>query len=138
MSEVEFAQSHFSSVDEKERFSCDFCAEAGEEERACYETDFSIEGFGANLFSNPRPLRLCQQCLDQLPEQGKTITCHWDTYGDTEGWYCIVEQDGDGVDDSMKAWFPVNVDHFSKEEPEALHKALEAEFPHCEIEVKEY
>ncbi|MBA2883070.1 hypothetical protein HNR65_003427 [Desulfosalsimonas propionicica] len=65
------------------------------------------------------------------------IYCHWDTQGDTVGWYCEVTENGMTVDDSMKAWFPVNVDDFTADQADALEKALVENFPGHEITIRQ-
>lgn len=47
---------------------CDFCDAAGQQEGAEYMTTFAVEGLGAYFFRTPRPLYLCDQCYDQLPD----------------------------------------------------------------------
>lgn len=64
------------------------------------------------------------------------VIAHWDDQDpQNEGWYAM-SYDADGErDDSMKIYFPVNVDDFGPDEADELHDALAEAFPGAEIEV---
>ena len=47
---------------------CDYCNIAGQLEAALYTTDIPVEGVGYVQFETPRPVRLCDQCYDNLPK----------------------------------------------------------------------
>jgi hypothetical protein len=62
------------------------------------------------------------------------VDCHWDTDGDTEGWYCqALRADGTCVEDSMKMWFPVDVDDFNEHQGDKLARALKRAYRGAEI-----
>ena len=70
---------------------------------------------------------------------GKTVATlryYWDDQpGATAGWYVEAkDSDGEFLDDSMKVWFPVDVDDFSRDEESDLVAALKAEFPDTTVE----
>lgn len=62
------------------------------------------------------------------------VTYRWDDQPGTEaGWYC-ESYDADGrADDSQKAWFPVAVDAFGRDEEAELVESLREAFPGAEI-----
>lgn len=49
------------------------------------------------------------------------------------GWYAREMQDGEFRDDSMKVWFPVEVDEYDQDQSEDLAAALAEAFPDAEI-----
>ena len=67
----------------------------------------------------------------------ETITAHWDTQGDTYGWYAIRErEDGSCIDDSVKVWWPVDLDDYTEDDSAAVESALRTEWPDATIEVR--
>lgn len=69
---------------------------------------------------------------------GTVVRVWWDTADpDNAGWYAVVEEDGDVVDDSMKVWFPVDMDKYGEGDARRLERALEREFPDAEIEMED-
>lgn len=50
------------------------------------------------------------------------------------GWYASArDESGDECDDSMKVWFPVQVDRYNREQGDELAEALQKAFPDAEI-----
>ena len=66
----------------------------------------------------------------------RKIDCYWDTSGDKDGWFCEVTENGEYKDDSMKIWFPINVDIYAQEDGEMLRRALEINFPRHKIVIR--
>lgn len=69
---------------------------------------------------------------------GKTVASvryYWDDQaGAKAGWYVMTySADGQELDDSMKIWFPVDVDDFSQDEEGEMVEALKGQFPGLEI-----
>lgn len=66
-----------------------------------------------------------------------TLRYWWDTQDpNSKGWYVEAkDSDGEFLDDSMKIWFPVDVDDFDENSEAALIEALMAEFPNAVVEV---
>lgn len=62
------------------------------------------------------------------------VTLRWDDQPGVEpGWYCQA-YDADGVrDDSVKTWFPIDVDDFSRGQKTELLAALRDAFPAADI-----
>jgi hypothetical protein len=70
---------------------------------------------------------------------GKTVAAlrYWwdDQDPGNKGWYVEAkDSEGEFLDDSMKVWFPVDVEDFSEDEETKMVEALKAEFPNAAIE----
>lgn len=58
----------------------------------------------------------------------------WDSQDkNNEGWFVEVLEDGEYKDDSMKVWFPVDVDAYDQQQKSELVDALKAEWPEASI-----
>ena len=67
------------------------------------------------------------------------VTVWWDESNpDSEGWFAEC-RDSDGIIrlDSMKIWFPLDLDEFPRDDTAEMWAALAAEFPGAEIDVKD-
>ena len=64
------------------------------------------------------------------------LRVRWDeTDAANTGWYCeAVGEDGELREDSLKLWFPVRVDDYSRDEEAALIDALRKAYPDAQIE----
>jgi hypothetical protein len=65
------------------------------------------------------------------------IVQYWWDFQDSAnpGWYVRVLDEHLNVwDDSMKFWFPVEVDEFGEDQGEELAKALRAAFPKAKVD----
>lgn len=70
---------------------------------------------------------------------GKTVVTlrYWwdDQDPSNEGWYVEAkDSEGEFLDDSMKIWFPVDVEDFSDSQEAELIAALKGEFPDATVE----
>jgi hypothetical protein len=64
------------------------------------------------------------------------VNARYEKYGDTEGWYIkIISPEGEIIDDSRKAGFPIDVESFGEDDPEDIYDALREEFPDAIIMV---
>lgn len=63
------------------------------------------------------------------------IEFYWDTTDPANaGWYAMERSaDGEIIDDSMKVWFPVDVDEFGESDGQQLKEALIEAFPDHEV-----
>ena len=59
----------------------------------------------------------------------------WDDQDSSNaGWYARTrDENGDERDDSMKVWFPVEVDEYDEDQGDELAEALQEAFPDAEI-----
>ena len=66
----------------------------------------------------------------------RIIRMYWDDQDrDNAGWYVmIMDGNRDFVDDSIKIWFPVNVNEFGPDDEAALKDALMEAYPDAEFE----
>ncbi len=77
-----------------------------------------------------------------MAKQIVKVSAHLDTTDPSNpGWYAATyARDSDGdlevVDDSHKAWFPVDLDLYGSEQRGYVRDALEREFPGAEIVVQ--
>lgn len=64
-----------------------------------------------------------------------TVEYWWDNQDPSHaGWYARTRyEDGVEGDDSMKIWFPVEVDQFGEDDGDELAEALQEAFPDAEI-----
>lgn len=64
-----------------------------------------------------------------------TLSYYWDEqFGVKPGWYVeLRDAEGTVEDDSMKVWFPVDVDEFTEDQETELVAALREAFPDAEI-----
>ena len=68
--------------------------------------------------------------------KGTLIRVRWDTNDpNNEGWYAEVIENGRVTDDSMKVWFPVDLDKFGQGQARRVVSELKDEFPDAEIEL---
>lgn len=69
---------------------------------------------------------------------GKRIRVWWDdSHSNDAGWYAVREaHDSKGwytEDDSLKIWWLINVDEFSRDSRRSLVSAIEAAYPEYEV-----
>lgn len=66
----------------------------------------------------------------------ETVQYWWDEQDPQDaGWYArVMDERGQTTDDSMKIWFPVDVNGYSEDQGEALGHALRSAFPNAKIE----
>lgn len=66
----------------------------------------------------------------------ETVQYWWDAQDpQNSGWYArVLDERGRETDDSMKVWFPVEVDEFGEDQADELDQALREAFPQAKIE----
>lgn len=76
--------------------------------------------------------------IDTTQIQPETVQYWWDSQDpQNTGWYVRVQDErGQTMDDSMKVWFPVEVEEFSEDQAEELAAALREAFPEAKIEAR--
>ena len=64
------------------------------------------------------------------------INAWFDKDEDKEGWHIkIMSPEGDIIEDSRKAGFPIDVESFGEDDPEDIYDALREEYPDAIIKV---
>lgn len=76
--------------------------------------------------------------IDTSEIQQETVQYWWDDQDpQNAGWYVRVQDErGQTMDDSMKVWFPIEVDEFGQGQAEDLAQALREAFPEAKIEAR--
>lgn len=76
--------------------------------------------------------------IDTTQIQPETVHYWWDSQDpQNAGWYVRVQDEtGRTMDDSMKVWFPVDVEEFGEDQAEELAAALREAFPEAKIEAR--
>jgi len=65
------------------------------------------------------------------------VLAHWDPVPQNPGWYVEVwDQEGRYETDSMKIWFPLDVDEFMRADSLELSEALQRCYPCYYVEVE--
>jgi len=66
--------------------------------------------------------------------QATKVQYRWDDQDRAnEGWYCETYDDDGLIDDSMKIWFPIDLDEYDEIDEKELVTALKEEFPGAEV-----
>ncbi|HWR01641.1 MAG TPA: hypothetical protein VN371_07220 [Chlorobaculum sp.] len=64
------------------------------------------------------------------------VNARYDKTDDKEGWLIkIINPEGEVIDDSRKAGFPIDVESFGEDDPEDIYEALREEYPDAIIKV---
>ncbi len=64
------------------------------------------------------------------------VNARFEKNGDNEGWYIkIINPEGEIIDDSRKAGFPIDVESFGEDDPEDIYDALREEYPDAIINI---
>ncbi len=68
----------------------------------------------------------------------ETVQFWWDSQDPSNaGWYArVLDESGREIDDSMKRWFPVDVEQFSEYQSAELAESLGEAFPESIIEAR--
>ena len=64
------------------------------------------------------------------------VNARYEKYGDNDGWFIkIINPEGDIIDDSRKAGFPIDLESFGEEDLEDIYDALREEYPDAIINI---
>jgi hypothetical protein len=64
------------------------------------------------------------------------VNAKFDKYEDQEGWHIkVISPEGELLEDSRKAGFPIDVESFGEDDPEDIYDALREEYPDAIIKV---
>ena len=64
------------------------------------------------------------------------VNARFEKTGECEGWYIkIINPEGEIIDDSRKAGFPIDVESFGEDDPEDIYDALREEYPDAIINI---